>query len=261
MGSSNARHGDVHGRHMPWVANKITARLHEYAFTLKYKKVATIVRKVIHEHLSYLDMSALYDLAQVAINNEKKRIDGAIIEAGCALGGSAITLASAKSKNRMFFVYDAFGMIPPPSEEDGPDVHERYKVIVSGKSTGIGGHLYYGYRKNIYDEVLQSFVDFGLEAGENNIYLKRGLFQDTLKVESTVSLAHVDCDWHDSVLTCLNRIEPYLARGGTLIIDDYHSWSGCRKAVHEYFENKDRNDYTFINKTALHIVKRALGRC
>lgn len=75
-----------------------------------------------------------------------------------------------------------------------------------------------------------------------------------MKVESPVSLAHIDCDWHDSVLTCLNRIEPHLVTGGTLIVNDY--WLGCRKAVHKYFENKNSNDYSFTKKADLFIVKR-----
>ena len=35
------------------------------------------------------------------------------------------------------YIYDVFGMIPAPSEEDGEDVYKRYEVIVSGKSKGI----------------------------------------------------------------------------------------------------------------------------
>ena len=236
--------------------NKIIAHMRLWILGMKNKKVANVIKRVNQENLSYLKIPALCDLAQVAINNEKRRIEGLIIEAGCAMGGSAITLASAKSKDRMFFVYDIFGMIPPPSEKDGRDVHERYKVIAGGKSPGIGGNLYYGYEKNLYDKVLQSFADVGLEVKENNVFLIKGLFKDTLNVESPVSLAHIDCDWYDSVLTCLNRIEQHLVRGGTLVIDDYYNWSGCRAAVQKYFENKDRNSYHFTKKSALHIVKR-----
>jgi hypothetical protein len=66
-------------------------------------------------------------------------------------------------------------------------------------------------------------------------------------------LAHIDCDWYDSVLTCLKNIEPHLAAGGTIIIDDYYVWSECKTAVDEYFENK--NGYSFNKKEVLHITK------
>lgn len=229
-------------------------------FSLQNKKVADVIKKVNDKHLSYLGINELLDLAQICISNEKENIEGIIVEAGCALGGSAIVLASGKKVNRKLFVYDVFSMIPPPSDRDGEDVHERYRVIVSGRSPGIGEKLYYGYEKNLYDKVLQSFADFGLEVKENNVHLVKGLFEDTLKIESPVALAHIDCDWYDSVLTCLNRIEPHLVRGGTLVIDDYYHWSGCRAAVDDYFEGRDENMYSFIRKIGdygkLHIVRR-----
>ena len=46
-------------------------------------------------------------------------------------------------------VFDCFGMIPPPMRRDGGDVQARYQEIVSGKSVGIGGDAYYGYRNNL----------------------------------------------------------------------------------------------------------------
>jgi asparagine synthase (glutamine-hydrolysing) len=199
-------------------------------------------------------MVALCEIAQVAICNERKHLEGAVIEAGCALGGSAIILAAAKSKDRMLLVYDVFDVHPPPSNKNGSVAHEVCELIAAGKAQGIGGDLYYGYEKNLYDKVLQSFGRFGLEPEGNNVYLRKGLFEDTLIVQSPVSLAHIDCDWHDSVLTCLNRIEPCLVKGGTLIVNDH--WSGSAKAVQRYFENKDRNDYNFARKTALYIVKK-----
>ena len=66
-----------------------------------------------------------------------------------------------KSPDRPLRVYDVFGMIPPPGEEDGPDVHQRYEIIKSGKSEGIGGRRYYGYEDNLYERVVTSFHQLG----------------------------------------------------------------------------------------------------
>jgi O-methyltransferase len=38
------------------------------------------------------------------------------------------------------------------------------------------------------------------------------------------------------------------------VIDDYDRWSGCRKAVDEYFANK-HDGYSFIRRSRLHIVR------
>lgn len=217
-------------------------------------KFLDVINKVMQENLSYLGKDALCELAEVVIANERNQVKGIIVEAGCALGGSAITIASAKDKSRDFFVYDVFAMIPAPSEKDGEDVHQRYEIIASGKSKGIGEEKYYGYEENLYDKVLQSFTNFQIKLEENNINFVKGLYEDTLHLNSPLALAHIDCDWYNSVLICLNRLEPYLVKGGTLIIDDYYAWSGCKLAVDKYFE--DKKGYDFQKKSRLHIVKQ-----
>jgi asparagine synthase (glutamine-hydrolysing) len=82
-----------------------------------------------------------------------------------------------------------------------------------------------------------------------------GFYEETLQIDQPVALAHIDCDWHDSVMTCLERIEPHLVKGGLLIIDDYDEWSGCKRAVDSYFANR-KDEFDFILKSRLHIVRK-----
>lgn len=215
----------------------------------------SVIDRVLQEQLTYLEKAALTELVEVALKNEQTGIEGLIVEAGCALGGSAIALASVKTKKRGLFVYDVFGMIPSPSEQDDQDVHERYAIIRSGAAQGIGEHQYYGYEDNLFEKVYQTFIRFGLRPEKNQIHLIKGLFEDTLQIRSPIALAHIDCDWYESVMTCLTRIEPQLVPGGTLVIDDYYAWSGCRKAVDEFFKDR-RSEFDFLEKRRLHIVKR-----
>jgi len=182
-------------------------------------------------------------------------MSGILIETGCALGGSAIVMTAAKSKSRPLYVYDVFGMIPEPSEHDGDDVHRRYAAITSGHSPGIGGNTYYGYEADLFTRVTANFQQLGLPVDNNAVRLVKGLFQDSLHVEEPVALAHLDGDWYESVMTCLQRIEPHLLPGGVLVIDDYDHWSGCKAAVDEYFRDK-RGNYEFVHRSRLHIVRR-----
>ena len=55
------------------------------------------------------------------------------------------------------FVYDVFGMIPPPTDNDGEDVQQRYNEIVGGNSKGIKGKSYYGYEDDLYGKVVDWF--------------------------------------------------------------------------------------------------------
>jgi hypothetical protein len=240
---------------MNLVSKGVTNRIRLRRLEQKNEAAAKAIQRVRQEHLSYLDVAALCDLAEVVIANERKQIDGMIVEAGCALGGSAMVIASAKHSARPLFIYDVFGLIPPPSEHDGADVHQRYGVIASGNATGIDGRRYYGYESKLYHRVVQTFADFGLAVGENNIHLVKGLYKESMNIDSLVALAHIDCDWYESVFTCLDRIAPRLAQGGTIILDDYYVWSGCRKAVDDYFRGADIQSYRFITKSRLHIVR------
>lgn len=165
---------------------------------------------------------------------ERAQLRGIFIEAGCALGGTSILIASLKNPDRPLFVYDVFGMIPAPTEHDPPDVHKRYETIISGSSVGLGGNKYYGYEPNLYNLVKRNFVNFGVDPERRSVFLIKGAVQDTLKVEKPVAFAHIDVDWYDPVKICLERIFPNLVSGGCIVIDDYLDWGGCKKATDEY---------------------------
>jgi asparagine synthase (glutamine-hydrolysing) len=213
-----------------------------------------VVRQVRKRRLTYLGYDALSDLERTVRWLDVERVPGIIVEAGCALGGSTVVLGMTKHPDRPLRAYDVFGMIPPPSDADGADIHARYETIVRGESSGIGGDRYYGYTDDLRDKVANTLRSFGLDLDARRIELVQGLFQDTLRIDEPVALAHIDADWYESVRTCLERIEPHLSPGGVLVIDDYDHWSGCRKAVDEYFATR-HDRYAFIRRSRLHIVR------
>lgn len=211
--------------------------------------------KIKTDHLTYLATKDLFNLYEAAKSIEQAQVPGLFIETGCALGGSAIAIGKAKSTGRPFRIYDAFGMIPPPSDKDDADVHARYQEIKSGKSQGIGGNPYYGYTENLRDLVAGNLTRHGVPPEANNISLIKGYFENTLSINEPVAFAHIDCDWYASVMTCLQQIAPNLADGGKIIFDDYHEWSGCRHAVDEYFRDR-KSGYQFATVgKKLHVVK------
>jgi hypothetical protein len=213
-----------------------------------------VIREVRKLKLTYLPVGALNDLYEAAVAADEAGRPGVFLEAGCALGGSAMVLTQAKQPVRPLYIYDVFGMIPPPTDEDGPDIHERYEKIKSGQAAGIGGDPYYGYEEALMDRVRDTFATLGLPVEDNAVTLVQGLFQDTITGDEPVALAHIDGDWYDSVRTCLERIGPRLSSGGVMVIDDYFYWSGCRTAVDEFLA-KHPDDYTTTRRTRLHIVK------
>lgn len=228
-----------------------TTLLHLTKLALKDWQAASLIIRVKHTRLTFLSTAALIDLYNAAKIIEHQQIAGIFIEAGCALGGSTLVIAAAKSPRRPFYIYDTFEQIPPPSEKDGPDAHRRYQEIITGQAKGPGNTLYYGYRGDLLPHVKTTFAAYGFTPIKDNLHFIKGLFQETMHVDKPVALAHIDGDWYDSVMTCLERIVPNLQVGGRLIIDDYESWSGCRRAVDEFFQERD--GFEFQIKARLHI--------
>ena len=180
-----------------------------------------LITQVRDEKLTYLESEALWDLRQRAKNAELQGIPGAIVEAGCALGGSAIVLARSKSPDRDMYVYDVFGMIPPPGDRDGDDVKQRYATIVGGASEGIGGQRYYGYESDLLAKVEANFDRFAVSPPAHNIHFVRGSFRRRCDPDWPVALAHIDGDWYESVKVCLDRLWPAMSKGGVIVVDDY----------------------------------------
>ncbi|HZW13621.1 MAG TPA: TylF/MycF/NovP-related O-methyltransferase [Noviherbaspirillum sp.] len=189
-------------------------------------------------NLTFLTDGKLASLVESCREIEARNIPGIFAEAGCALGGSAILISLLKNANRPFQVYDVFDMISPLTEEDTPDVHERYKTIKGGASKGIGGEQYSGYQEDLYTLVQSNLKQFGIDQQAQQVSLIKGLIQDTMYIDQPVAFAHIDVDWYEPVMTCLERIMPNLSVGGSVVLDDYHDWGGCRKAADEYFHGR-----------------------
>ena len=68
-----------------------------------------------------------------------------------------------------------------------------------------------------------SFTRHGVPLAENNVELVKGLFQDTIHLDEPVAFAHLDGDWYESTMVCLERIAPLLVPGGRIVLDDYHA--------------------------------------
>lgn len=195
-----------------------------------------LINRIREKKLTYLSNRKLANLATTCHFIEDSDFPGIFLEAGCALGGYSILIASLKKQERPLFVYDVFEMIPPPTEEDTKDVHDRYKDIVEGKSHGLGGNKYYGYEENLYDIVQSNLRDFEVDCKKQNVSLVKGIVQKTMEINQPVAFAHIDVDWYEPVMTCLERIFPNLVVGGSIILDDYYDWGGCRKATNEYLK-------------------------
>lgn len=221
-------------------------------------KERDLVVKVRERNLTYLSPKKLANIIETCNSIEAKKVEGIFLEAGCALGGSAIVISQVKKDTRPLRVFDVFGMIPPPTDEDSQDVHDRYRVIVEGKSKGLGGDQYYGYVANLYEVVQENLRSFGCDFDKQSVSLVKGLLQDTMHIDTPVAFAHIDVDWYDPVRTCLERVWPWLPVGGCVILDDYHDWGGCRKATDEFLQSCE-GTFTLDDSSGAMKIERTAG--
>jgi O-methyltransferase len=230
--------------------------------SLRYLQVSSLARRIRREGLTYLSPVKLYQIEQELKRIKSAKVQGDFAEFGIALGGSAILLAKNMGTPRRFHGFDVFAMIPPPDrEKDGDKSVERYEKIRDGKSTGINGEEYYGYRKDLYETVVDSFARFEkpVKAG-SDVSLYRGLFEDTWpdagKGISKLALVHIDCDWYEPVKYCLEASDAKLSVGGAVVIDDYFAYPGAKSATDEFlaahknYSVARRHKHLIIHKTA-----------
>ena len=77
--------------------------------------------------------------------------------------------------------------------------------------------------------------------------------QNKLNYPQTICFLRLDTDWYDSTKTELEVLYPNLVQGGILVVDDYGSWDGVRKAVDEYFYNHKSKPYFSLIDSAARI--------
>jgi O-methyltransferase len=69
----------------------------------------------------------------------------------------------------------------------------------------------------------------------------KGWFQDTvpkLALPEPIALLRLDGDWYESTMDCLLGLYDRVAPLGVIVLDDYHFWEGCTRAVHDFLSRR-----------------------
>jgi hypothetical protein len=82
-------------------------------------------------------------------------------------------------------------------------------------------------------------------ARTRSFQLIEGWFSDTLPLfvpPAPIALLRLDADWYDSTTTCLECLYSHVAPGGIVILDDYYTWDGCARALHDFLSKHSALD-------------------
>ncbi len=155
-----------------------------------------------------------------------RSVAGAVVECGVWRGGMIGGIAALLGPGREYWLFDSFEGLPPAGDVDGEAARAWQADTASP-----------GYHDNCRAE--ESWAREAMRrAGSPPHRLVRGFFQDTLPGAEPpaggIALLRLDADWYESTTSCLTHLFPHVVDGGLIVLDDYHVWDGCTRAVHDY---------------------------
>ncbi len=122
--------------------------------------------------------------------------------------------------------------MPQPSVYDGLKANKVYQEFKNKNEP---------WTKASLEDVLNSSSK--LFSNSDDFIFIKGKVENTLiekkNLPEKISFLRLDTDFYESTKIELETLYPRLSKRGVLIIDDYGDFPGCRKAVDEYFLNKN----------------------
>ena len=148
------------------------------------------------------------------------------------------------------------GTISNYSPQELEDIRKAYdEMILCIKSTFSKEDKAQMFRA--FEIAVEAHKEQRRKSGEPYI-IHKGWFSETLQGYSggNIAILRMDGDWYESTIDILNHLFEKVNEGGLIIIDDYFSWDGCSKAVHDFLaENKLPNRVRQYNNKVAYIIK------
>lgn len=205
-------------------------------------------------------LEATYKLCKRAI---AVGMQGEYVELGVARGGCAALMAATlfdqtrpAQAGRRLWLFDSYEGLPEPTKED--------YCGVNGPAEATGDHvhsLHQGDCLGTLDQVKSLLLRTFKLPAERIVFVK-GWFQDTVPHEKekigAIAVLRMDGDWYESTKTCLEGLYDQVLVGGAIIIDDYLSCYGCKRAVDEFVAKRNLSiELVFDGRGGCYFLKPA----
>lgn len=216
-----------------WLSNVLTFKFLDAERWARVKRVHAVMP------YSLVGAGGLEATDRAAQNVNRAGVEGDFAELGVARGGCASLLGmSAFEKGapaRKLWLFDSYEGLPEPGEQDfvaSGDTGDHVRPLPKGSCFGA------------LEEVRWLTLEkFGLP--EDRIEFVQGWFEDTVPVVrdriEKLAILRIDGDWYESTKVCLEGLFGKVQPGGVVIIDDYDSCIGAKRAVDEFVANNKLN--------------------
>lgn len=169
-----------------------------------------------------------------------RNIPGVVVECGVYRGGTSIAMILAQKQRfgeirKPVYSMDSFQGLPPVKDKDG--------LHAADFSAGRWGQQWKNFSASL-EEVKANFANAGLEPDE--AHFVEGWFRDTAPdmarklADVGISVLRLDGDLYESTMECLDNLVPIVPIGGMIIVDDYYTFDGCTRAVHDFLSRSRR---------------------
>lgn len=152
-------------------------------------------------------------------------IPGCIVECGVWRGGMIAGIAQLLGPQRRYHLFDSFAGLPPAKPIDGPAALE-WQCNLDGPT----------YHDNC--SAPREYAERAMRlSGVTSYRLVPGWFNATLPEAAPtepIALLRLDADWYESTIVCLQHLFPRVQPGGLVVLDDYYTWDGCSRALHDF---------------------------
>lgn len=162
-----------------------------------------------------------------------QNVDGCVVECGVWRGGMIAGMVEILGEGRDYFLFDSFEGLPPAKEIDGAAALEWQRNTSSPE-----------YHDNC--SAPPEFAEKAMRrAAAKSFHLRKGWFTKTLpefKPPVPIALLRLDADWYDSTMICLETLYDYVVPGGLILLDDYYTWEGCSRALHDFLSCRQASE-------------------
>jgi hypothetical protein len=166
----------------------------------------------------------------------RRNVSGCFVEIGVHRGGSAAVLAHLllDQPDRHLHLFDRWGDLPEPTEEDGYRADEYRKAAIGEKLAKLVDDPPLEATREVLEEVIQFPT--------SRLHYHTGWYNETLPdyPGGPIAFASIDCDYYESMKLALAFVDRHASPGATIIADDYTAWPGTKKAVHQWIDVTNR---------------------
>lgn len=152
-------------------------------------------------------------------------LPGCVVECGVWRGGMIAGVSEILGSGRSYYLFDSFQGLPPAREIDGRAAISWQKDIQSPTF----------YENCTAPEKIA--IEAMKLAKVKKFKTVPGWFNETIppfSFNEEISYLRLDADWYNSTEICLKELFFKVCPQGLIVIDDYYTWDGCSRAVHDF---------------------------